>query len=52
MTCGQAAGCRTILLIQPYNSGVYSTADHAVASLSQAIDLILADHRRPVSERT
>ena len=52
ITCGHAAGCRTILLIQPYNSGLKSTADHAVASLSQAIDLILADHRRPDSERT
>lgn len=50
--CGRAAGCRTILLIQPYNSGADSPADHAVSSLSQAIDLIVSNHRLPPSERT
>lgn len=40
IVCGQAAGCATILLDRPYNSGAGSGADHAVESLSQAIPVI------------
>ena len=40
ITCGQAAGCRTILLSRPYNSGAASGANHVVESLSQAISVI------------
>lgn len=40
-TCGRAAGVRTILLSRTYNSG--DGADHAVGSLSQAADIILAE---------
>lgn len=35
--CGQAAGCRTILLERDYNSGCDAGADHVVATLSQTL---------------
>ena len=37
---GRAAGCKTILVARDYNRGV--TADFKAATLSEAIDLILA----------
>lgn len=40
IACGRAAGCATILLARPYNSGALAGADHTVASLSQAIPAI------------
>jgi D-glycero-D-manno-heptose 1,7-bisphosphate phosphatase len=40
IACGQAAGCKTILLARAYNS--QAGADHAVATLSQAADIIVA----------
>jgi len=39
---GRTAGCRTILLRREYNDGV--EADHAVASLKEAVDLIVGEH--------
>ena len=39
---GRTAGCRTILLRREYNHGV--EADHAVASLKEAVDLIVGEH--------
>ena len=39
--CGRAAGCVTMLLAKPYNSGVQAGADHLVDNLSQAVRLIL-----------
>jgi D-glycero-D-manno-heptose 1,7-bisphosphate phosphatase len=46
VAAGQAAGCATILLARDYNRGV--TADFEAATLSEAVDLILAvgDPRR------
>jgi D-glycero-D-manno-heptose 1,7-bisphosphate phosphatase len=41
IACGKAAGCRTILLTRPYNSG--GGADGAVETLSQAADIIVAE---------
>jgi D-glycero-D-manno-heptose 1,7-bisphosphate phosphatase len=49
IACGQAAGCATILLARPYNSGVNAGADHTVESLSQAIPLIAMRARRRAS---
>jgi D-glycero-D-manno-heptose 1,7-bisphosphate phosphatase len=40
ITCGQAAGVRTVLLSRPYNSGVASSADIVMESLSQVIPVI------------
>lgn len=40
ITCGQAAGCRTILLNRPYNSGAASGADHVAESLSEILPVI------------
>ncbi|OXE37655.1 MAG: D,D-heptose 1,7-bisphosphate phosphatase [Phenylobacterium zucineum] len=45
ITCGQAAGCRTILLKRPYNSGAGTGADQVLESLSQVIPVI-ADAQR------
>jgi len=42
ITCGKAAGVRTIFLSRPYNSGSGSDADHVVESLSQTIAVIAA----------
>jgi D-glycero-D-manno-heptose 1,7-bisphosphate phosphatase len=39
ITCGRAAGCRTILLARSYNSG--ADADHVVDTLTQAMAAIL-----------
>jgi len=41
MQAGTAAGCVTILLQRPYNQGV--EADHRVASLGQAAELIVGE---------
>lgn len=40
IACGKAAGCRTILLERPYNSGPASVADYVLESLSQSIPVI------------
>lgn len=40
IACGKAAGCRTILLERPYNSGSASVADYVLESLSQSIPVI------------
>jgi D-glycero-D-manno-heptose 1,7-bisphosphate phosphatase len=37
--CGRAAGCATLLLARPYNSG--AGADHVVESLTEAVGAIL-----------
>jgi len=39
IACGHAAGCATILLKRPYNSG--AGADHVVETLSQAMSVIM-----------
>jgi D-glycero-D-manno-heptose 1,7-bisphosphate phosphatase len=39
--CGQAAGCQTILLERPYNSGRKANADHTLATLSQTVSVIV-----------
>jgi D-glycero-D-manno-heptose 1,7-bisphosphate phosphatase len=39
IACGHAAGCATVLLARPYNSG--AGADHVVETLSQAMAVIL-----------
>jgi len=39
--CGQAAGCRTILLDRTYNSGRAADADHTLETLSQTISVIV-----------
>jgi len=39
IVCGHAAGCATVLLARPYNSG--EGADHVVDSLSQALGVIM-----------
>lgn len=41
IACGKAAGCVTLLLARPYNSGASAGADHMVENLSQAIQLIV-----------
>jgi D-glycero-D-manno-heptose 1,7-bisphosphate phosphatase len=46
--CGRAAGCRTVLLIRPYNLAAESPADYAAESLSQAIEYILAQNGRAI----
>ena len=38
--CGREAGCASVLIARPYNSG--AGADHVVESLSQAVSVILA----------
>ena len=41
VAAGRAAGCRTILLRRSYNTG--TDADHVVASLAEAVRVVLAD---------
>lgn len=38
--CGQAAGCRTVLLARSYNPGVASAADHVIETLHQLISIL------------
>jgi D-glycero-D-manno-heptose 1,7-bisphosphate phosphatase len=40
IACGQAAGCATVLLDRPYNSGARAGATCTLESLSQAIPVI------------
>lgn len=40
IACGQAAGCATILIARPYNSGADAGATRTIESLSQAIPAI------------
>ncbi|WP_304172176.1 HAD family hydrolase [Phenylobacterium aquaticum] len=40
VACGQAAGCATLLLSRPYNSGANAGATGTIESLSQAIPVI------------
>jgi D-glycero-D-manno-heptose 1,7-bisphosphate phosphatase len=45
IACGRAAGCATVLLARPYNSGLGAGATLTVESLSQAIPAIAATAR-------
>ena len=49
IACGHAAGCATVLLARPYNSG--AGADHVVDTLSQAMSVILDAAPIPISAR-
>ncbi|MBI1682818.1 D-glycero-alpha-D-manno-heptose-1,7-bisphosphate 7-phosphatase [Caulobacter hibisci] len=40
VTCGQAAGCTTVLLDRPYNPGREAGADHTLETLAQAAALM------------
>lgn len=42
IACGEAAGCRTILLGRDYNSGTEAGADCLAATLSQSLEIILS----------
>jgi len=49
IACGHAAGCATVLLARPYNSG--AGADHVVESLSQALSVIMNAAPTPTPAR-
>jgi len=49
IACGQAAGCATVLLARPYNSG--TGADHVVETLFQAMSVIMDAEPIPASAR-
>jgi len=49
IACGHAAGCATVLLARPYNSGM--GADHVVETLFQATSVIMDAAPIPLSAR-
>jgi D-glycero-D-manno-heptose 1,7-bisphosphate phosphatase len=49
IACGRAAGCATVLLARPYNSG--AGADHVVKTLPQAMSVIMDAAPVPTSAR-
>ncbi len=49
IACGHAAGCATVLLARPYNSG--AGADHVVETLFQAMSVIVDAAPTPLSAR-
>ncbi len=47
VAAGRAAGCRTIFVDYGYKQEEPNEPDFAVASLPQAVDIILAAHEEP-----